>query len=205
MFPGVTVVAFTSPPAVNTYVPFPVTPTTSTIFAASSGVNCAFLVMTPACVTSYDLFFLSAPKVTSKPSSSPCVTLSGFGFPLSISSFNSSGVIIILFVDVAESFITSLLWASKTSSFGSLFNATFMPLSFAPTCFWIFKAFIAKDIASFSSAISVSSFALFPCVKTPLLPVSIAIETPAKINKIMIVTTNAINVIPFVFFNFFLK
>ena len=53
------------------------------------------------------------------------------------------------------------------------------------------------DIISFAPAKALSLTACCDLFRRPLSPVSIAIETPAKINNTIIVITNAINVIPF--------
>ena len=58
------------------------------------------------------------------------------------------------------------------------------------------------DTVCFSSfcACSVFSFASFALVSIPLSPLNVAIVIPAKINNTIILTTNAISVIPLVFF-----
>ena len=56
---------------------------------------------------------------------------------------------------------------------------------------------IATDTISSTFPCSVAVLASFACVSIPLSPVSIAIDTPARISNTIIVITKAINVIPF--------
>ena len=60
------------------------------------------------------------------------------------------------------------------------------------------------SISSFKPDICVNVFAFPACVRIPLSPTNVAIVTPAKISKIIIVITNAINVIPLYFVFYFL-
>ena len=60
-------------------------------------------------------------------------------------------------------------------------------------------------MSSFALATSVCDAASLALVIIPLSPITKLILTPANINKTTIVTTNAINVIPFIFLVFFLN
>ena len=64
------------------------------------------------------------------------------------------------------------------------------------------KPSIAKATHSSNLPSVVSDCASLARLSIPFYPVSVAIVIPAKINNTIIVITNAINVIPFVAFNF---